>query len=286
VKETTFLFGPDAALVGTLTHPQSGGPSRQGTAIVLFNAGLVPRIGPNRLNVRLARALAQAGFAVLRFDLSGRGDSAPARGMASFEQQAIADLRAALDTMAQRCGAQRFLIMGICSGAENAYHAALIDERIIGISLMDPYHYPTLRTHFIRYLHRARERGGVLKASLAWLRLRLSILLGHKPEADWAEPDFGSIRPKPAEYAAKLRQLLDRGVAIDILYSGTFIETYNYAEQFSDVFGRYGILARLRCEFRPEIDHTISSPAMQNKMIARTRDWFDQVQQQAQARSR
>jgi hypothetical protein len=103
-------------------------------------------------------------------------------------------------------------------------------------------------------------------------------LLGkQQPERNWAEPDFGSIRPKAADYAAKLSRLLARGVAIDILYSGGFIETYNYANQFRDVFGRYGIVERLRCEFRPEIDHTISSAQMQTQLIARICAWFDQV---------
>jgi pimeloyl-ACP methyl ester carboxylesterase len=283
VKETTFLFGSGSALVGTLTQPHASSSSRHGFAILLFNAGVLPRIGPNRLNVRLARALASVGFPVLRFDLSGRGDSAPAHGMESFEQQAVAELRAALDVVAQRCGAQRFFIMGVCSGAENAYHAALVDERIVGISLMDPYHYPTWRTHLIRYRQRAREQGGVIKAGLAWFARRLAPLVGRKgPEQDWAEVSFGSIRPRAADYAARLGQLLARGVAIDILYSGTFIETYNYASQFSDVFARYGILKTMRCEFRPDIDHTVSSPAMQSQLITRTRDWFDGVHRQMQ----
>jgi pimeloyl-ACP methyl ester carboxylesterase len=286
VKESTFLFGAGSGLVGTLTQPQVTALSRRGFAVILFNAGIVPRLGPNRLNVRLARALAESGFPVLRFDLSGRGDSAPARGMESFEKQAVIDLRAAMDALAQRSGAHRFLIMGICSGAENAYHTALVDERIVGLSLLDPYHYPTLRTHLIRYKHRAKVHGGVVKASLSWLWLRMLPWLGRKqPEKDWAEPDFGSIRPKAEDYAARLRQLLDRGVAIDILYSGSFIETYNYANQFADVFGRFGLLKKLTCEFRPDIDHTISSPAMQREAIARTRDWFDRVHRQLQSGS-
>jgi hypothetical protein len=115
--------------------------------------------------------------------------------------------------------------------------------------------------------------------------LRLARMLGKKqPEKDWAEPDFGSIRPTVADYAAKLIRLLDRGVAIDILYSGGFEETYNYAGQFRDVFGRYGFVERLRCDFVPEIDHTISSAQMQLQLIARVRAWFEQVHRALEAR--
>ena len=128
-------------------------------AALLFNAGVVPRIGPNRLNVRIARALAARGIPALRFDLSGRGDSAPARGMESYEQQAVADIRAAMNLLSERTGVSRFALMGICSGAENAFHAALADERVVGVTLMDSYHYPTLRTHFNRFRQRAEHAG-------------------------------------------------------------------------------------------------------------------------------
>ena len=45
--------------------------------VVLLNAGIIHRIGPNRLYVQLARRLASRGHAVLRFDLAGIGDSEP-----------------------------------------------------------------------------------------------------------------------------------------------------------------------------------------------------------------
>ena len=158
MNETTLAFGANAGLVGTLS---AVAPHAAGIGGLLFNAGVVPRIGPNRLNVRIARALAASGIPSLRFDISGRGDSAPARGMESYEQQAVADIRAAMNLLNERTGASRFALMGICSGAENAFHAALADERVVGVTLMDSYHYPTLRTHFNRFRQRADMQGGV-----------------------------------------------------------------------------------------------------------------------------
>ncbi|HEY5972738.1 MAG TPA: hypothetical protein VIT22_12400, partial [Pseudoxanthomonas sp.] len=49
----------------------------RGTTVVLLNAGLIHRVGPFRLYVRLARELAESGFDVLRFDLPGIGDGQP-----------------------------------------------------------------------------------------------------------------------------------------------------------------------------------------------------------------
>ena len=286
MNEITLQFGPDAGLVGTLATPP-GNAGQPLYAVLLFNAGIVPRIGPNRLNVRMARKLAVNGIPTLRFDLSGRGDSAPARGMESFEQQAVADLRAAMDLMTQRTGAQRFLLMGICSGAENAYHTALADERVIAISLMDSYHFPTLRTHFNRYRLRAQHRGGLVKASLGWLRHRIhSSLAQNRPERVPAPAtSFGSIRPSAQEFAAKLQLLLKRGVAIDLLFSGSFVETYNYAHQFRDGFERYGIVPAIHVEYRADFDHTLSTASMQKEMVARTCAWIGEVIKKKQSGS-
>lgn len=274
MSETTLVFGTNAGLVGTLS---SATPPQSDIGALLFNAGVVPRIGPNRLNVRLARALAARGIPAMRFDISGRGDSAPARGMESYEQQAIADIRDAMELMTARTGVRRFAIMGICSGAENAFHAALADERVVGVTLMDSYHYPTFRTHLNRFRQRADMQGGLMRAGFAWLKRRLHRShdaggSGHAREA--AAGSFGSIRPTPEAFAAQLRKLLDRGVTIDLLFSGSFLETYNYKTQFSDGFRKFGIVDRMNIDYRPELDHTLSTAAMQHEIVARTTLWF------------
>lgn len=273
MNETTLAFGANSGLVGTLS---AVAPSPGGIAGLLFNAGVVPRIGPNRLNVRIARALAANGIPAMRFDISGRGDSAPARGMESYEQQAVADIRAAMNLLNERTGASRFALMGICSGAENAFHAALADERVVGVTLMDSYHYPTLRTHFNRFRRRADMQGGIVRAGSAWLMRRLrGSRNGHAQNS--VASSFGSIRPTPETFAAQLRKLLDRGVKIDLLFSGSFLETYNYKNQFRDGFGRFGIVDRLNVEYRPDLDHTLSTAAMQRAMVERTTAWFSDV---------
>ncbi len=51
------------------------GPPRRAALCVLVNAGMVAKSGPWRLYVEVARRLAHAGVATLRFDLGGIGDS-------------------------------------------------------------------------------------------------------------------------------------------------------------------------------------------------------------------
>ena len=279
MSETTLAFGANSGLMGTLSA------AAQPTADVgalLFNAGVVPRIGPNRLNVRIARALAARGIPSLRFDLSGRGDSAPARGLESYEAQAVADIRAGMALLSERTGVSRFALLGLCSGAENAFHAALADERVIGVTLMDSYHYPTLRTHLNRFQQRARMQGGLIRAGSAWLKRRLHLSgngngNGSAAAREGASNSFGSIRPTPDDFAAKLKKLIERGVDVDLLFSGSFLETYNYENQFRDGFGRFGIIDRMRVEYRPDFDHTLSTAVMQREMVARTALWFSKL---------
>jgi pimeloyl-ACP methyl ester carboxylesterase len=283
MKEVTFQFGPGSGLVGTLTTPDAPA-ARSSEAVLLFNAGVVPRVGPHRLNVRMARALAAEGFTAFRFDLSGRGDSAPAPGMESYEKQSIIDVRAAMDAVAQRTGIRRFMIMGVCSGAENGYHTALVDERIVALSLLDPYHFPTWKTHLNRYRHRARARGGLIPATLHWFAVRLGRAVGKRQEQSWAEPDFGSIRPHPSDYARKLGLLLDRGVKIQIMYSGNFVESYNYAGQFRDVFGRYGVADRVEAEYRADMNHMATALHEQRELIAHVCEFFRQCDARSASR--
>jgi hypothetical protein len=280
MSETTLAFGANAGLVGTLsTVSQSAG-----VAALLFNAGVVPRIGPNRLNVRIARALATSGIPALRFDLSGRGDSAPARGMESYEQQAVADIRSAMNLLNERTGVNRFALMGLCSGAENAFHAALADDRVVGLTMMDSYHYPTLRTHLNRFRQRANMQGGLLRAGGAWLKRRLYRSGngdGNGRKRESAAGNFGSIRPTPEAFAEQLRKLIDRGVSIDLLFSGSFLETFNYENQFRDGFARFGIVEHMNIEYRPDLDHTLSTAAMQHAMLDRTAAWFSRLAKRA-----
>jgi hypothetical protein len=95
---------------------------------MLLNAGAVHHVGPNRLYVELARRLAAAGFTCLRFDAESIGDSVrrlPGRENHPYPGNALTDLRAAIEHMRWEHGASSFVVIGLCSGAHNAFHAGL-----------------------------------------------------------------------------------------------------------------------------------------------------------------
>ena len=132
MKEQSFAFGDEGGLVGTVCLPSIEQASRAHIGLVLFNAGVVHRIGPHRLNVRLARRLAARGIPSIRFDLSGQGDSARSHVTRSFEEQAVEDLRAAMGLLCSVAKVPQFALFGFCSGGVNSYAAAKVDERVAG----------------------------------------------------------------------------------------------------------------------------------------------------------
>ncbi len=141
------LLGRDRSLVGILTDPQLP-PRGEGAghavttdrgypAVLILNAGFIHRIGPNRLHVRLARRLSKLGFPVLRFDFSGIGDSPPSRTAIPFDRRALDEAREAMDFLQRTCGAQSFIPVGICSGADVGFAVAQADDRVIGAILIN-----------------------------------------------------------------------------------------------------------------------------------------------------
>jgi len=139
ITESAQLFGADRHLFGVLASAP-GNKSRP--AIVMFNAGSAHHVGPNRIYVTLARHLAAAGFDSLRFDLESLGDSVlrkPGRENYPYPLTATDDARAAL-TLMKSLGYERFIAMGLCSGAHTTYHAGLqlVDDRIEELILINP----------------------------------------------------------------------------------------------------------------------------------------------------
>lgn len=283
VIEETFMFGEDGRLVGTLSRPDpastSTRPDPASFGLVLFSAGVISRTGHHRLNVRLARRFAREGIPVLRFDLTGQGDSRPSNSTIGFEQQSILDVRSAMDEMSRRTGLGRFVHFGICSGAALSYSVALEDSRVVGCLLLDPYMYPTFKTRVNRVRASIREHG-FLRFASNWARGRARALLaslGPRKAGGGFDPmgGLGVKTPPQGEFADGLSRLLDRGVELLMIYSAGSYWSYNYADQFDDGFRRYGLAGRVQVDFMPEIDHTVTTLAAQGQLTEHLFDWVE-----------
>ena len=135
--ETTHTFGATARLVGILTDADDAARAAGRPAVLLLNSGLIHRVGPGRLYVRIARELAAAGHDCFRFDFSGIGDSSVRTDALPVEESGIAETVEAMDFVYEQRGHRRFILLGLCGGGYFAFRTAGRDERVTGIALLN-----------------------------------------------------------------------------------------------------------------------------------------------------
>ncbi len=108
--------------------------SRRG--ILMVAGGPQYRVGSHRQFVLLARAWAQQGIPVMRFDLRGMGDS---EGRQVPPGESGADIASAIGAFTSNIkGLEEVIIWGLCDGATRALLYAPKDSRISGLVLVNP----------------------------------------------------------------------------------------------------------------------------------------------------
>lgn len=137
MNERTLVFGDSARLVGVLTEADEAASDGRRPAVLLLNSGLIHRVAPNRLYVRMARRLAACGHDSLRFDFSGIGDSTVRTDALPVEESGIAESREAMDLLERLRGHRRFILGGICGGGYFSFRTACRDERVVGLALLN-----------------------------------------------------------------------------------------------------------------------------------------------------
>ncbi len=139
-REEALFLARDERAFGILTLPVTR-PSQPKPVVVWLNTAADHRIGPNRLYVTLARRLAGLGFTSVRFDPSGVGDGAAPELVAvahPYSTVRQGDVRDVLDWLSTERSAQQFVLIGLCSAAFVAFHAALEDPRVVSEILINP----------------------------------------------------------------------------------------------------------------------------------------------------
>jgi dienelactone hydrolase len=140
--ERPVFFGADALLFGIVTQPPANEIRRR--AVILLNAGADHHIGASRLYVSMARRWAQHGYVVLRMDLGGLGDSGTRPGRAQdnvFPQEALDDIRAAIEFLRSSYAVRDVTLAGLCSGAYHALRAAVAGLSVNRILMVNPQNY-------------------------------------------------------------------------------------------------------------------------------------------------
>lgn len=177
IRERLVTFDqPDVRLVGVLAEP-TGEPAP--LCAVLLNAGAQRRIGPNRMWVEAARRWANRGVPTVRVDLASIGDSGgrdrfPIADGELYEGEYGEQVSRILDHLVELGLPDRFLLMGLCSGAYWSFCTGQVDERVAGVVLLNPLalvfdpFQPTIRqTRKLRRLAQPAMWGRLLRGDVA-----------------------------------------------------------------------------------------------------------------------
>lgn len=167
-RRTAFFFGaPESPLYGCLHEPSTG--AAPGAGVVLCYPIGHEYLNAHRSFAQLAARLAGAGFAALRFDYAGTGDSAGDAAQMSVERW-IADIRTAVREVRASCGVERVSLVGLRLGALLAMHAAQPGAH--SVALWDPVvrgrdyleELERLHEETLRYAYVTPERAGGAQA--------------------------------------------------------------------------------------------------------------------------
>ena len=276
MREEAHRFGRARHLVGIVGLPDTA-PGE--TGVIVLNAGLVHRIGPFRLHVELTRRLGAAGYPTLRFDLSTLGDSSATGGGQTRTQQVCADVDDAMKLLAERAGCTRFVLFGLCSGAQNAHIVAATDPRVSGAVFLDGYAYRTLGHRLRHYLPRLTDPE-------RWARmLRPGAKNPGREAKPVSEPVF-AVAPAPREEViADFAGMVSRGMKLYLVYSGGISAYFNHARQFRECFGRVMKHPAVTTRYIAEADHTYILTGDRARLLDGVGGWLTRHFPPALARS-
>ena len=297
--ERAVSYTVDGAQVrGVLHLPAEPSPGRP--AVVIPPHG-ISRGGFNRLYVKLARELARAGWAALRFDGRGMGDS---DGWASFETGVdlflavenglhVEDAMAGIDFMEREVGASSAVLAGACGGGITSALVAARDERVLGVVFLEASlrYYAAVESTEAPPLWVYRRK---VMSPQFWKRL-LSFQIDFSTQWRWAMQRLRStFRAKdgmPAAWVSDtlgpranmglihaFRMCIERGKPMLCLFGET--DNALYFEASREHLGRKaGAWSLLEDHVIAGADHNFSMPQHTGEMFRRIMNWLGSEQQ-------
>jgi pimeloyl-ACP methyl ester carboxylesterase len=283
VETPVYFQAGDDHLFGMVTMPREG-VARTGL-IILTGAGTPLSVNRNRMSVRLCRELAALGYAGLRMDYHGVGDSTGTIDEFRLDQPFAVDVAAAVGCLKQM-GVEKFVLAGSCFGARTALaSAAEIDDVeaviLIASALRDyalgerkamktaqnwslaKYAREGMRPANLRGLLHARTRRTYLK----YLRSKLRLMIAKLPGGRRLSSKPAPIEDVSPSFERPLRSIVDRGIHVRFIYGD---EDGFYKEEYREAAA--GALADVLDERRGLVEVSVLSGRLHGFTTVATQD--------------
>ena len=274
------------SLVGIIDSPSQ----YCSTGLLIVVGGPQYRVGSHRQFVLLARALAQAGFVVMRFDYRGMGDST---GSARSFEAIVPDMRAAIDAFFHEAPyLDRVVVWGLCDAASAALFFGFRDRRVAGLVLANPWVRTqasearvVLKHYYWRRLSSRNFWGKFFSGKLDVGASARSILanlfkLRNEEPASGAADDAltGTLPDRMAEGWRRF------GGPILLLLSGDDLTAQEFVEVTRKSRSWAGLLSEARVTSRTwqDANHTFSTRVWRDAVSAETALWLSKIHDQAE----
>jgi pimeloyl-ACP methyl ester carboxylesterase len=171
--------------------------------------------------------------AALRIDQSGKGDSERREGM-SFLESVRRDFEEAAAFLRATTGAEKFIVVGLCSGAHDAFYLASEYAEIAGVVQLDGYARRTVR-YYVRHYGPRLLRWRSWSGFVGRVHRRI---LGRPVAAGAAtsqegSTDLGAFQEalRHDDIRRRYRSILDRKVKLLCVFTAGAEDYYNYEGQ-------------------------------------------------------
>lgn len=269
MKEEAFHYGENNRGFGmvSLSNNVENAP-----VAVIFNAGLLHREGPFRLNTLLSRALAEKGIITIRVDLSGKGDTPSRDGLANRESVAL-DWSFIKQSIEERFGSRGLLLIGLCSGADNVIKITAEEDNVRGIVIIDPV--SPKDNNFNKRLLFSK-----LTNPHKWLNLHKSLTMRFRQAVGLDKNTLQEMimlrdEPTPKDLQNCMNHLINTNGKILAIFTSQASYHYNQKGQFTRALNILGLENCCEEAHWPLVNHIFQVQAHRDRLIEKITLWAD-----------